>query len=398
MNAICLVLDCLHTGFLGPYGNTWIHTPAWNRLAAEAFTFDCATVDSPQLDVTCRSFWTFTHALAADAAEQPSLPARVREAGLTPVLMTDDPHVAAHPLAGEFEEVVAIERPTSPQVAEQLDETHFAWCFAQLVDWLEHAPEKYFLWCHLGGLGTAWDAPLEYREAYADADDPEPYGGAEPPERLLPADYDPDELLGIVHAYAGQISLLDICLGGLLNWLDDCPALLAVAGARGFPLGEHGRVGLCDSPLYGELVQVPLLLRTPDGWGAAARSQALVQPADLSATLLDLWGVDAPPKTFGTSLLPVLRGERERVRDCVVLQGAGSERGVRTPAWYMRGVEPPELFVKPDDRWEANDVANRCGDVVEQLNAILSHARQSATATHHPHLPSLPENLLFGME
>ncbi len=398
MNAICLVLDCLHTGFLGPYGNTWIHTPAWNRLAAEAFTFDCATTDSPQVDVACRSFWKFTHALAADAPEQASLPARVREAGFTPVLMTDDPRVATHRLAGDFEDIVTIERPASMPVAEQLDETHFASCFAQLVDWLEDAPEKYFLWCHLSGLGTVWDAPLEYREAYADVDDPEPYCGAEPPERVLPADYDPDELLGIVHAYAGQISLLDICLGGLLNWLDDCPALLAVAGARGFPLGEHGRVGLCNSPLYGELVHVPMLLRTPDGYAAAARSQALVQPADLSATLVELAGLHAPAEAFGRSLLPVLRGERERVRDGVLLAGPGSEQAVRTPAWYFRAVEPPELFVKPDDRWEANNVANRCREIVELFATTLAKATQATQDTQNPHIAHVPESLFFGVE
>ncbi len=61
--------------------------------------------------------------------------------------------------------------------------------------------------------------------------------------------------------------------------------------ARSFPLGEHGRVGQCDEALYNELVQAPLVLRLPDGSGALGRSQALVQPANLAATLLDLWGV-----------------------------------------------------------------------------------------------------------
>ncbi len=398
MNAICLVLDCLHTGFLGPYGNTWIHTPAWNRLAAEAFTFDFATADSPLLDVACRSYWQFTHALAAPGQEAPSFADRVREAGITPVLMTDDPRVAAHRLAGDFEQVVAIERPAPPQVAEQLDETHFAWCFAQLVDWLEQAPEKYVLWCHLSGLGAVWDAPMDYREAYADADDPEPYGGAELPERRLPPDHDPDEVLGFVHAYAGQVSLLDICLGGLLNWLDDRPTVLAVAGARGFPLGEHGRVGLCDVPLYGELVHVPLLLRTPDRSGAALRSRALVQPADLSATLVDLVGIHAPVEEFGASLLPVVRGERERVRDAVVLAGTGSERAIRTPAWYLRAVEPPELFVKPDDRWEANNVASRCGEVAEELQEALTQACKTPIAPQNLQIPQLSDLLLFGLE
>jgi arylsulfatase A-like enzyme len=39
VNAICLVVDRLHTGFLGAYGNTWIETPVFDRLAAESFHF-----------------------------------------------------------------------------------------------------------------------------------------------------------------------------------------------------------------------------------------------------------------------------------------------------------------------------------------------------------------------
>ncbi len=31
-----------------------------------------------------------------------------------------------------------------------------------------------------------------------------------------------------------------------------------------------------------------------------------------------------------------------------------------------------ELFVRPDDRWEANDVSKLCPDVVEELQAAAS--------------------------
>ncbi|MDZ7617295.1 MAG: sulfatase, partial [Patescibacteria group bacterium] len=61
MNIICLVLDCLHSGFLGPYGNMWIETPAFDRLASQAFTFDASLVDSPRLDRLCDSYWHVKH-------------------------------------------------------------------------------------------------------------------------------------------------------------------------------------------------------------------------------------------------------------------------------------------------------------------------------------------------
>ena len=42
MNAICLVIDRLHAGYVGAYGNTWIETPAMNRLASQSFLLDQA--------------------------------------------------------------------------------------------------------------------------------------------------------------------------------------------------------------------------------------------------------------------------------------------------------------------------------------------------------------------
>ena len=55
-------------------------------------------------------------------------------------------------------------------------------------------------------------------------------------------------------------------------------------------------------------------------------------------------------------------------RLCLV---AGAERAIRTPAWHFRGGDEPELFAKPDDRWEVNNVATRCPDVVEGLQEAL---------------------------
>ena len=58
---------------------------------------------------------------------------------------------------------------------------------------------------------------------------------------------------------------------------------------------------------------------------------------------------------------------------------------LRTPAWLLvrRQDGQRELFAKPDDRWEANEVANRCPEAVEQLDAALDEFQQ-ATQSPHP--------------
>jgi arylsulfatase A-like enzyme len=220
---------------------------------------------------------------------------------------------------------------------------------------------------------------------------------------MLPKDHDPDEAWGLCQAYAGQVSLLDTCLGALLEFLQGAPAgnqtLLVLTSARGFPLGEHQRIGPCDEALYSELVHVPLLLRFPDQLAAGARSQALVEPADLWATLLDWWGVaDHAASATAGSLLPIVRQETDALRDRLCIAGQGAQRAIRTPAWYLRAADEPELFAKPDDRWEVNNVAVRCQEVVQCLLDVLAQYERAIQRGRVSDLPPLGDVLTQGLE
>jgi len=329
----------------------------------------------------------------------------LREAGVNCTLLTDDRAVVEHPLAIEFDDCIQIDPPWQSQMAAEgaYEETHLARCFLQIIDWVQTAKRPFFLWCHLGSLGTTWDAPQECRERYWDESDPPLLATADVPDRMLAAGFDPDELLIYTQAYAGQIALLDTCLGGFLGVLDEHPAahktLLAVTASRGFPMGEHLRLGPCDEALHGELLHVPLLFRFPDRLGAMARSQALVEPADLWATILDRWRIAAaPPSPTAVSLLPLVREEPVAARSRLVVGGAGQERAIRTPAWHLRKAEPPELYAKPDDLWEVNDVAVRCQEVVENLLDAADRFEQAIYSGSLADLPPLDGVLVEGLE
>ena len=266
------------------------------------------------------------------------------------------------------------------------------------------------LWCHLGGLGTTWDAPLRFRRAYREQGDPPPPAVADVPDRILPANYDPDELLGYTQSYAGQVTMLDTCLGAMFEFLDGLPVgeetLLALISARGFPLGEHRRVGPCDDALFGELVHVPWMVRLPNSLPhhdekcglTAVRSQALVEPADLWATLLDWWGVDHRPHSpTAASVMPIVRGGSDALHDRLCVLGSGQQRAIRTPAWYLRATAEPELFAKPDDRCEVNDVASRCREVAECLQDALGQYELVLPTGRVSDLPPLSDVLRNGM-
>jgi hypothetical protein len=404
MNTICLVFDRLQAGCLGPYGNTWVQTPAFNRLACESFTFDQMSIDTPELERLYRSYWHGWHALCPHEppAERRSLIAALRESGVTTALLSDERRVTEHPLAVDFDEFIELDPPWQSQTAEEIEQAHLAKCFVELIDWLPTAREPFFLWCHLAGLGTAWDAPLNFRESYREEGDPEVPSAADVPDRMLPESYDPDELLGIAQAYAGQLSLLDGCLDALLEELDGSDAgkdtLLIVTSTRGFPLGEHRRVGPCDEALHGELLHVPLMIRFPDRTAAAQRTQALAEPADLWATLWQYLKLGELPRSpTALSWLPIIKQEAGPRHDRLCMAGAKNERAIRTPAWFLRAVGDGELYAKPDDRWEVNNVANRCLDIVENLHEARVLYEQTLHSGQIADLPPLDDVLLNGL-
>jgi arylsulfatase A-like enzyme len=210
---------------------------------------------------------------------------------------------------------------------------------------------------------------------------------------MLAGGFDPDEVLGITQAYAGQVALVDECLGMLLAALDEHPQrdelLLIVTSPRGYPLGEHRRVGPCDEALYAELLQVPLLVRFPGREGALVRSQSLGQPASVWATLTG--------SPAGRDLRRILAGESLDGADTAVAVGP-QQRAIRTPAWFLRQSlaesEPLiELFAKPDDRFEANEVSSRGGEAAELLAARLEEFETLARAGRLAELPPLAELL-----
>jgi arylsulfatase A-like enzyme len=292
-------------------------------------------------------------------------------------------------------------------MAESVEQTQLAQFFAAATQLIERPSEPFFLWLHNRGLGMVWDSPYEFRRQYADEDESEPPRLIEPPCRFLTEEDDPDELWGLAQAYAGQVTLLDDCLGGFWEMLEaeqlvGDTALVAL-GARGFPLGRNRRLGIVDQALYGELVQMPFLIRLPDGLGAMGRSQSLVQPCDLAPTLLDLSGLGHDRVAEGRSLVPVMRDDAPSLRDRICLAGDDGERALRTPAWYLRlpgprtpadETPPPELYGKPDDRWEVNDVAQRCPEVVAAMQAAYEASARVLADGKGAELAALEELLV----
>lgn len=393
-HAICIVVDGLRASALGCYGNTWSPTPALDRLASESLTADWLICDSPYTEDFYRSLWQ-GRPVWSQAENSTSLLGALSRAGVTSSCVTDEPNLASW--APELAKIHTVRVSPPEQQAHSAADCEISRLFEAAVshladvfgDGAEESSSK-LVWIHARGLVGGWDAPLPLRGELLDEEDPPPLQFTSPPDRIESTD--PDEALGYRAAYAAQVGVLDAAVGGLLDvvqqWQIAQETLILLAGCRGFALGEHGVIGTACDSLYSEVLHVPLLLSIGD-LATPERLSRLIQPFDLGR-LLALWfagggeGAPAVAGDFDQCVAAALAG-----RDLALARNRRGKISVRTPAWLMidggndaasddpeliRRADQPQLFVKPDDRWEANEVSALREEVVRGLSSVASVA------------------------
>jgi hypothetical protein len=365
--AVVIAIDGLRAAALGAYGNTWHATPELDALASQSIVAEWMFCETPELADFYSGVWNRGQLLS-----------QLRECGAAVTLVTDDDSVAALAAENGVADVWSLEGERGA-AAQDVSETALAAVVAlaaeRLQTWAETpAPAGgRLLWIHARGFFGPWDAPTSLRRSLVEEDDPEPPEFVEPPHDK--ATSEADDLLGFRAAYAAQTVVLDECLGGLVAAVADAvgrDALTVLVGCRGFALGEHGVVG--GGGLYGEVLQIPCLLQAPELAPIPPRCGELTVPSDLGVTLASWFRL---PEGEGCNLLKPATNPRQFVR----ASASSGEHWIRTPAWMLRRPAPggdaargpaAELFVKPDDRWEANEVGSRCPDIVERLSAVLA--------------------------
>jgi arylsulfatase A-like enzyme len=418
MKAIVVVARGLQLGALGCYGNQWVETPALDGLAAEGVVFDQHFADNADPDGARRAWRSGRYHLpistpTANTAADPDLLAVLRRQGIHTCLIVDDSRPSADDFALGWDEVARI---PSTEETTPLEATLEA--AGEALERLEHR-ENWLLWIDLGTLLPPWDVPEEYQEPYFRAevadDEAEEEEEAEESEPLTPMsdvpagsiDSDDDALyLSLQATYAAAVTYLDEGIRPLLEALDGLEGgedvLLMFTTDVGPNLGEHGILGSARPWLHDEVIHLPLLVRLPDGAEAGRRVNALTQAVDLAATLAD-WFQAPLPDAHGHSLLPLARGEVEAIRPyaCAGLRvGEVMEYALRTSELVFLlpvrtapddAARAPQLYVKPEDRWERNNVLQHHLDLTEQLERTL---RDFVTRSCQPRplqAPPLPD-------
>ena len=129
----------------------------------------------------------------------------------------------------------------------------------------------------------------------------------------------PEELNHIKKLYAGKVTLCDRWVGFFLEEVRRMGlfdnTMIIYTSDHGEPFGEHGYIKKAEPGLYDELVRIPLIIRHPQGIGAGKRFGALVETPEIFATIVDFLKVGKPPRIHGESLLPIMAGQAEKIRD-----------------------------------------------------------------------------------
>jgi arylsulfatase A-like enzyme len=388
MKVLVVNACALHLGYIGCYGNEWIETPNFDRLAAEGVVFDQHFSDNPgaATEGPHRFVWTGRYRLPLPGGEDTSAEGEPLHANFSLDSLGSVPSLLVEP-----------RRPgLSALTAESLRKRILQDTLAGL-DRLA-ANDRWLLGVDLPSLAPPWQVPDEFLDRYfpegAEEDEDPLTPWLNPPPGPLDT-ADATALERLQNTYAAAVNSFDAHLGRLLEELDERglkdQVLLCVTAARGLALGEHGIIGDYWPWLHDEVVRLPLILRLPGGEEAGRRVPGLTQPVDMPPTILEALGLPLPPSFQGQSLWPLLRGEKEQVRAYACSGwrlGEHAEWALRTPEWafLLPGDAPsgltgrgPQLYVKPDDRWEVNNVIQHHLETAEHLQETMLGFVQATT-------------------
>jgi len=160
-----------------------------------------------------------------------------------------------------------------------------------------------------------WDAPQYYVDKY----DPD-YRGTPMimPNYGLAEVFTPEELNNMRARYKGEVEMVSKWIGFAVRKLKDVgiydETMIIFTSDHGILLGEHNRTGKLNItktdprgqwPLFEDVLHVPLFIKMPGQSGAGRKVEELVQPMDITPTILDIAGIDVSKPLPGMAPVPL---------------------------------------------------------------------------------------------
>jgi arylsulfatase A-like enzyme len=163
--------------------------------------------------------------------------------------------------------------------------------------------------------------------------------------------------------------------------------LLVITSDHGDSLTEH-EIYFDHHGLYDESTHVPLFLHYPRGWQKGLRLQSFVQHVDLLPTICEAAGIAPPEGVDGKSLLPLISGSVQQLREAVFTEESYVQRkaALRTDRYkYIQALDGTgwcrycekvhigleELYDLLEDPRELKDLSKSHHDVAAEMRGRL---------------------------
>ncbi|MHC4993968.1 MAG: sulfatase family protein [Planctomycetota bacterium] len=350
------------------------HPPLISKLIADS-GYDCGMIGKfhltssgkrtePRLD-DGYSFWKFSHAPRDDWDEGHDYAEWVRANG------------------GDLDAMRESEERVPPEHHQTTWATEMA---IEFINRERDADQPWMLNINIYDPHPPFIPPKAYADRYNPDDMPGPYfqeSDFEQQARLADCDFQGEvrspedhEAKKYQALYYAMIEQIDDQFARLLKALDDAGqrdnTVIVFTSDHGEALGDHGLMWK-GCRFYEGLVRVPLIFSWPGRFVEGRQVDGLVELLDLTATVLEIAGVEQPEYQQGRSLMPILTGEgpgdefREFVRseyfdalDPHFTGGSGAfatmyrDRRYKLSVYHGKGVG--ELYDMENDPWEFNNL------------------------------------------
>lgn len=213
----------------------------------------------------------------------------------------------------------------------------------EAINWLKNVDKTkpFMLWFDSFDPHEPWDPPSVWDPDLKCPYNPD-YKGK---DQILPVMaevegvYTDEELHHIRMLYAENITLCDKWVGKIFDKIKELglwdDTMIILCADHGEPLGKgehgHGIMRKCRPWPYEELAHIPFIIRVP-GVGEGKRVSSFVQSCDVAPTIVDYFNISSQEvkhgehplpvcggeEMQGSSLLPLIRGEKEKVRDFAI--------------------------------------------------------------------------------
>ncbi|MBM3335649.1 sulfatase-like hydrolase/transferase [Candidatus Sumerlaeota bacterium] len=203
-------------------------------------------------------------------------------------------------------------------------------------------------------------------------------------ELLAPWPRTPEVVRQHIADYYAMISHLDEQMGRVLDALREGGhsenTFVVFTGDNGLAVGQHGLFG--KQSVYEHSARVPLVVVGP-GIAKDKRCDAFCYQFDLNPTICELAGVPIPETVEGKSIVPLITGQKQRIRQSVFgvyrdFQRMARDERFKLIEYYVgadgHGTRTTQLFDITSDPWELNNLASdgKYAGQLERLRAELA--------------------------